>query len=68
MSQEEAGDLLPVGEVARAYGLSLNTLLRWIEEGRIPRIVSSAGLTLLRESDVEALIVNPKPGGEPPHR
>ncbi|MDQ3980099.1 MAG: helix-turn-helix domain-containing protein [Actinomycetota bacterium] len=66
MSEEDARDLLTVAEVARTYGVSLKTLLRWIENGRLPSIVSSAGVTLLRVSDVEALIVTPTQGDEAP--
>ena len=59
---EEGAELLTVGEVARMCGLPPRTILRWIALGTLPCVVTSAGRTFLRRSDVEGVSI---PGWHP---
>src|SRR2546426_12149954 len=51
--------LLPVGQAARALGISLDTLRRWDREGRIRVVRDRANRRMVPASEVERLVGRP---------
>ncbi len=47
---------MPVKEVARMLGLSPRTVARWLEQGRIPSLVTGEGERRCRPEDVEDVV------------
>lgn len=47
---------MATGEVAEAFGVSRQTVVRWAKEGVLPKIVLPSGRFRFRREDVEALI------------
>jgi putative resolvase len=46
---------LSIGDAARILGVSVDTVRRWSDEGRVPVVVLPSGHRRYRLADVEAL-------------
>jgi excisionase family DNA binding protein len=52
-------DFLPIGEAARLLGVSVETVRRWDNAGKIPSVRTLGGQRRFRRADIAALM-----GGE----
>lgn len=50
-------DLLSTGQAARRLQVSIDTIRRWGEAGRLPMVKTPTGNRRFRRADVEALLV-----------
>ena len=48
--------LLTIGEAARALGVSVDTIRRWSDDGRITAVVLPSGHRRFHVEDIEALL------------
>lgn len=67
---DEKPEYVTVMEAARTLGFSVRTLVRWMDEGRLPSVVIS-GESLLSRKDLEAILTRPAkddPSGTEPGR
>jgi excisionase family DNA binding protein len=51
----EAGDLLPIGDVARALGVTVATVRRWDAAGHIVSVRTPGGQRRFTRSEIERL-------------
>jgi molybdopterin-binding protein len=58
-SPSQAHDSLPLGEAARALGVSVDTLRRWDRDGKIATIRDSRNRRLVLRREVERLAARP---------
>ena len=58
-------DLVSLGVAARMLRVSPRTLVRWVQEGRIPYTASDNGEPQLRREDVMRLMVAPEENDGP---
>lgn len=49
----EANRLVTAEEIARHFGVTVNTVYTWVRQGRIPHIRPSGGVIRFRLQDVE---------------
>jgi excisionase family DNA binding protein len=47
---------LTIGDAARILGVSVDTVRRWSDEGRVPVVVLPSGHRRYRRSDIDAFI------------
>lgn len=55
-TQTDEDDLVPIGEAARRLGVSLDTLRRWDEEGKLRVVRTLGGQRRFYEADIAALL------------
>lgn len=48
--------LLSIGEAANRLGISVDTLRRWSNEGRVPAVTLPSGHRRFRLEDIEAMV------------
>lgn len=51
----ETGQLMPIGDVARILGVSVDTVRRWSDAGTLPVVVLPSGHRRYRPADVAAI-------------
>jgi len=51
-------DLLPIGEAARIWGVSVDTARRWADVKGVPHVRTPTGHRRFRRRDVEALLAD----------
>lgn len=49
-------ELLPIGEVAKAFGVTVATVRNWDRDGRIESVRTPGGQRRFRRSEVDALL------------
>lgn len=57
----ESAELLSIGEVAKAFGVTVATVRNWDRDDRISSTRTPGGQRRFRRSEVEALLSTPTP-------
>lgn len=55
MDSMHTSELLTIGEAARVLSVSVDTLRRWADAGRIPVVVLPTGHRRFRPEDIDAI-------------